>query len=127
MRMRRGIGAISLLRWVGSDRGRRATWRGWLLARREDWTEVSRGRWAKYKGCEREPGCPRIREGGYVGGRWRADSPVREGSDGCCAVRARSGRLSGRGTEKREELPMEFNPPRHWRSRRRITIFCRPG
>jgi penicillin amidase len=100
-----------VLRWVGSEPGTAGYMAGLSLARAKNWPEF-RAAMSKYKVPSENLVYADTK--GNIGWQVGGPTPVREGWNGLLPVPGESGRYEWKGYRKSDELPMEFNPPRHW-------------
>jgi penicillin amidase len=99
------------LRWVGSEPGTAGYLAGINLARAQDWKEF-RAAMSYY----RVPGENLVYADtkGNIGWQVGGLTPIREGWNGLLPVAGEDGRYEWKGYRKSDDLPFEFNPPRHY-------------
>jgi penicillin amidase len=99
------------LRWVGSEPGTAGYLAGLSLARAKNWSEF-RAAMSRY----RVPSENLIYADtqGNIGWQVGGLTPIREGWNGMLPVPGEDGRYEWSGFRKSDELPFEFNPPRHY-------------
>jgi len=100
-----------VLRWVGSEPGAAGYLAGLSLARAKDWGEF-RAAMSRY----RVPGENLVYADtkGNIGWQVGGLTPIRDGWSGLLPVPGADGRYEWKGFRKSDELPFEFNPPRHY-------------
>ena len=99
------------LRWVGSEPGTAGYLAGLSLARARDWTEF-RAAMARYRVPSENLVYADTK--GNIGWQVGGLTPIREGWNGLLPVPGDEGRYEWSGFRKSDELPFEFNPPRHY-------------
>jgi penicillin amidase len=99
------------LRWVGSEPGTAGYLAGLSLARARDWTEF-RAAMTRYRVPSENLVYADTK--GNIGWQVGGLTPIRDGWNGLLPVPGDEGRYEWSGFRKSDELPFEFNPPRHY-------------
>jgi penicillin G amidase len=99
------------LKWVGSEPGTAGYMAGITLARAHDWKEF-RSAMARYRVPSENLVYADTK--GNIGWQVGGLTPVRNGWNGLLPVPGDEGRYEWTGFRKSDELPFEFNPPRHY-------------
>jgi len=100
-----------VLRWVGSEPGTAGYLAGLTLARARDWKEF-RAAMARYKVPSENLVYADTK--GNIGWQVGGLTPIRDGWSGLLPVPGDEGRYEWKGYRNSDELPFEFNPPRHY-------------
>ena len=100
-----------VLRWVGSEPGSAGYLAGIQLARAQDWKEF-RAAMSYYRVPSENLVYADTK--GNIGWQVGGLTPIREGWSGLLPVPGEDGRYEWKGYRKSDELPFEFNPPRHY-------------
>jgi penicillin amidase len=100
-----------VLRWVGSEPGTAGYIAGLALARARDWEEF-RAAMARYKIPSENLVYADTK--GNIGWQVGGLTPIRDGWSGLLPVPGDEGRYEWKGYRSSDELPWEFNPPRHY-------------
>jgi penicillin G amidase len=100
-----------VLHWVGSEPGTAGYMAGLTLARAGDWKEF-RSAMARYKVPSENLVYADTK--GNIGWQVGGLTPIREGWSGLLPVPGDEGRYEWKGYRNSDELPFEFNPPRHY-------------
>src|SRR5258708_10719774 len=99
------------LRWVGSEPGTAGYLAGLSLARAKNWDEF-RAAMDRYKVPSENLVYADTK--GNIGWQVGGLTPIRQGWNGLLPVPGEDGRYEWAGFRKSDELPFEFNPPRHY-------------
>jgi penicillin amidase len=100
-----------VLRWVGSEPGTAGYMAGLTLARAGNWKEFRAGM-ERYRVPSEN--LVYADDHGNIGWQVGGLTPIRDGWAGLLPVPGDEGRYEWKGFRKSDELPFEFNPPRHW-------------
>ena len=99
------------LRWVGSEPGTAGYMAGIALARAQDWKGF-REAMSRYRVPSENLVYADTK--GNIGWQVGGLTPIREGWSGLLPVPGEDGRYEWKGYRRSDELPFEFNPPRHY-------------
>src|ERR1700693_584781 len=102
---------VYVLRWVGSEPGTAGYLAGLSLARANDWKEF-RAAMSHYQVPSENLVYADIK--GNIGWQVGGLTPIRDGWSGLLPVPGEDGRYEWKGFQKSDDLPFEFNPPRHY-------------
>jgi penicillin amidase len=100
-----------VLRWVGSEPGTAGYLAGLSLARANDWKEF-RAAMSHYQVPSENLVYADTK--GNIGWQVGGLTPIRDGWSGLLPVPGEDGRYEWKGFQKSDDLPFEFNPPRHF-------------
>src|SRR5579872_6614512 len=100
-----------VLHWVGSEPGSAGYLAGINLARAKDWKEF-RAAMQYYRVPSENLVYADTK--GNIGWQVGGLTPIRDGWSGLLPVPGEDGRYEWKGYRKSDELPFEFNPPRHY-------------
>ncbi len=100
-----------VLRWVGSEPGAAGYLAGLTLARAKDWKEF-RSAMSRYRVPSENLVYADTK--GNIGWQVGGLTPIRDGWSGLLPVPGEDGRYEWKGFQKSDDLPFEFNPPRHY-------------
>jgi penicillin amidase len=100
-----------VLKWVGSEPGTAGYMAGITLARAHDW-KVFRAAMARYRVPSENLVYADTK--GNIGWQVGGLTPIRDGWNGLLPVPGDEGRYEWKGFRNADELPFEFNPPRHY-------------
>ncbi len=100
-----------VLHWVGSEPGSAGYMAGIALARAKDWKEF-RAAMSYYRVPSENLVYADTK--GNIGWQVGGLTPIRDGWTGLLPVPGEDGRYEWKGYCKPDELPFEFNPPRHY-------------
>ena len=100
-----------VLRWVGSEPGTAGYLAGLSLARATNWTEF-RAAMSRYRVPSENLVYADTQ--GNIGWQVGGLTPLRDGWTGLLPVPGEDGRYEWKGFRSSDDLPFEFNPPRHY-------------